>query len=342
MLDFIFDQSEFIPTKKELSFFLNKTILITGAAGSIGSALTKVLSKIKCKLILLDHSEYLLYKLRQGFNENPNFIFYLGDITDEEIVKNIFKSFQPNVVYHIAAYKHVAFTQAHPFSAFKTNTYATKLIAKYAALNQTEHCILISTDKAVNPINVLGQSKYLAEEIFKNYFENYKKTVFKIIRLGNIPYSTGSILPLFQSNLSDNKKIEIRNINSARYFIKMKDVVRHLLSLPKLKNNVLFIPEMGNLIKIKDIADALISRIDPNKKNKSVIDFIELLPGEKLIEEYASNEEHFIQSYGDLKNYSSQKKIEMKKINDFIAHISPQITAEETNSYFLKFDLSKP
>lgn len=341
MLDFIFDTSLYLPSEAQKHYFEHKTVLITGAAGSIGSALTKALSIYNCKLILVDHTEYALFKLQQDLNNYSSHFFYLGDITDERIVQHLFESFQPDIVYHIAAYKHVALTQAHPYAVFRTNTLASELIAKHAALNNTEHCILVSTDKAVNPINVLGQSKYLAEEIFKHYNKLNQITNFKVIRFGNIPYSTGSILPLFEFQLIQNKKIEIRNKEVARYFINMKDVVRHLGNLPQYKNELLFIPSMGTPIKIIEVTKALISRLQPDKNPEDFIKYTVLIQGEKLSEELTTSEEQIIDSIEDLGLYSSSKNLELQNIMDFITQITPKTSTEELNTLFSKIAESK-
>jgi FlaA1/EpsC-like NDP-sugar epimerase len=277
----------------------NKTILVTGAGGSIGSELSLQIFQYKPKkLVLLDISELNLFnifnkiKSMNDFNNNKVDLL-LGDCSDIKFINNSLRTYKFDAIYHAAAYKHVKYLEENIFSAIKNNIYGTLNIVNFVLKKKIENFVFISTDKAVNPKNVLGITKKFGELIVE-YFYKFKKlkTNFTIVRFGNVVGSSGSAIPLFIEQINNNKSILIKNINSKRYFMSIKEAVELILysSLINKSFNI-YALDMGLQIKIYDIAKRIIMLSGFNIKNKSypdgdiTINIGELDKGEKLSEE---------------------------------------------------------
>ena len=262
-----------------------QVILITGAAGSIGRELSKVLAgQINCQLILLDHNEFGLYSLQQelillGVTQVE---FVLADICDKKRIVQVFKQYAPTIVYHAAAYKHVPLMENYAYEAIKVNLKGTKIVANASKKQHVEQFIFVSTDKAVNPSSIMGATKRLAE-LYVSHLNNNCKTNFKIIRFGNIPYSNGSVLPLFENQIKVGGPITITHKEVTRYFISMEKVCTALLQVIAISEGDLMVCEMGNPISIWELAKQLVHNSSSNDE-KVDFDFIGLRPGEKLHE----------------------------------------------------------
>ena len=271
--------------------FSNDTILITGAAGSIGSELTKQLMHCNYKnLILVDIAESPLYELQQELEHNTsiNAEFILLNITEKESLNYLFKTYTPTLVFHTAAYKHVPLMETNPYEAVKLNIIGTKLLADLSIKYQVKKFVFISTDKAVNPISVMGMSKRIAEHYLLN-LNNQNKTKFIVTRFGNIFGSNGSVVPLFINQINSGKPITVTDKNISRYFICKHKACSLILEIAAFKNfeRPVFTFNMGNPIKILDLAKVLITFYNEDIN----IEITKIRPGEKLHEEIlASNE----------------------------------------------------
>ncbi|SFD08026.1 polysaccharide biosynthesis protein [Algibacter pectinivorans] len=281
-------------TKKDCEFdFSNDVILITGAAGSIGSGLVHQLINCKYKkLILIDNAESPLYQLIKEleFKAIKNVNFKLIDITDVDAVKLIFIKYKPTIIFHAAAYKHVPLMESNAYRAVKVNVLATKQLADLAHEFNIKKFIFISTDKAVNPINVMGLSKKIGEN-YITFLNSKSDTLFINTRFGNILGSNGSLVPLLKKQIDFGYPVTITDKNISRYFISKHKACKLILKLAY--NNyqeTTYTFNMGNPIKIMDIINRLI--IKCNKKSIDIeLKTTGLRPGEKFSEEIITNNE---------------------------------------------------
>lgn len=274
--------------------FKNKCILITGAAGTIGSALTHFILKYNPKkIILLDAAETPLYNLEQTINtvnsESTSVQFVLGSITNSALINKLLSENNIAILFHTAAYKHVPIIEKQPLEGIKVNSLGTKLLADAALKYGVSQFVFISTDKAVNPSSVMGASKLLAEKYIKTLSESHQEaTCFITVRFGNIIDSNGSVIPLFKEQLKNKNPLTITHKDATRYLISISKVVSLLAkSLSFAKTGEILIFEMGKPQSIYDIATATIKESGFNIKEIH-IKTIGLRPGEKLHEELLS------------------------------------------------------
>ncbi|WP_158849998.1 polysaccharide biosynthesis protein [Algibacter sp. L1A34] len=282
--------------KNYLNFdFSKETILITGAAGSIGSSLSKQLSAcIFKKLILIDIAESPLYDLINApeFENINNVEFSIINITQEDSLQHLFEIFKPTIIFHTAAYKHVPLMETNPYESIKTNIFGTKLLADLALIYKVKKFIFISTDKAVNPIGVMGLSKRISED-YLSFLSKSSSTLFLITRFGNVFGSNGSAVALFKHRIENEKTVIITNKDISRYFIDMQKACNLILKIASDYNeqSELFTFNMGNSIKITDLVERLILFCNETQVD---IKFSKLRPGEKLHEELVSENEILI------------------------------------------------
>jgi len=284
--------------EKELE---QKIILITGAAGSIGSGITEQIALFNPKLlILLDQAESPLFDLQFTLlNDFPELKFELviGDVCNEIRMQNLFKTFKPQLVFHAAAYKHVPMMEMNPSEAVATNILGTKIIADLSDSFKVEKFVMISTDKAVNPTNVMGASKRIAEM----YVENKNKaseTNYITTRFGNVLGSNGSVIPLFQKQIEKGGPITITDERITRYFMTIFEACQLVLEAGAMgKGGEIFIFEMGESVKIIELAKKMIALSGLELGRDIDIKIIGLRPGEKLYEELLANEENTLPTH---------------------------------------------
>ena len=278
-----------LPKKNIQNDLINKTILVTGAAGSIGSEIVRQLLNLQPKkVILLDQAESALYDLNQELirkNKSKNTEIIVGDITRKERLANIFKSFRPEIIFHAAAYKHVPLMENNPTESIRTNLLGTKIIADLAAEHNIQKFILVSTDKAVNPTNVMGASKRSAE-MYCQALNQEHKTKFIITRFGNVLGSNGSVIPLFKKQINSGGPVTVTHPDVTRFFMTIKEACQLVLEASSMGNGgEIYVFDMGESIKIIDLAKKMIQlaglKIDKDIKIK----IIGLRPGEKMFEE---------------------------------------------------------
>ena len=276
-----------------------KRVLITGAAGSIGSELARQVARFQPKqLLLLDQAETPLHELELEFRklENCPSKFILADIRSEVRMTNVFKTFRPDVVFHAAAYKHVPVVEHNPSEAILTNIKGTQITADLAVEYGVEKFVLVSTDKAVNPTSVMGATKRMAE-IYVQSFDKYLrksegKTRFITTRFGNVLGSSGSVIPLFKKQIADGGPVTITHPEITRYFMTIPEACLLVLEAGAMgKGGEIFVFDMGESIKIIDLAKRMIrlSGLEPTQDIS--ITFTGLRPGEKLYEEVLNEAE---------------------------------------------------
>ena len=283
----------------------NESILITGAGGSIGSELCKQIIKLKpSRIILLELSEIALYKIEKELKsliDNSTIIKgYLGDACNKNLLRFIFKKNEINIVFHAAAYKHVPIVELNPLIGIKNNVFSTQAICEVSDELKISKFVLISTDKAVRPTNIMGASKRLAELIVQVYSEKNKKdsstksshTKFSMVRFGNVLNSSGSVVPQFKEQISNGGPITITHPDIIRYFMTIEEAAQLVIQAAKLSlGGDLFVLDMGSPVKITELAEQMVTlsglklKDESNKDGDIEIVFTGLRPGEKLYEE---------------------------------------------------------
>ena len=269
----------------------NKIVIVTGAGGSIGRGLCKQICQYSPdKIILFERAESPLYEidieLKKEF-KHIDVIPVLGDIQNKNELENVFTEYQPDIVFHAAAYKHVPMLEKHPWKAIENNISGTRNVAKVCEEFNCDKFVLVSTDKAVNPTNVMGTSKRIAEMIIQNMSVNTRsKTSFIIVRFGNVIGSAGSVIPLFKKQIEQGGPVTVTHPDVIRYFMLIPEACQLILQAGAMgKGGEIFILEMGEPVKIDSMARDLIkfSGFEPDKDIK--IEYVGLRPGEKLYEE---------------------------------------------------------
>ena len=273
----------------------NKVVLITGAAGSIGSEIARqVAQKNFKKLILLDIAESALYDVQQSMQSPKiNDVEYIiGNVRDHDGIKHIFKKYNPDYIYHAAAYKHVPLMEKYPFEAVNTNIKGTKVMADLAHEFGVEKFVMVSTDKAVNPTNVMGATKRCAE-IYVNCLNSYSETNFIVTRFGNVLGSNGSVIPLFKRQLENGGPLTVTHPDITRYFMTIPEACQLVLEAGTMgKGGEIFVFDMGESMKIVDLAKRMIKLSGYKYPEEIDIKIVGLRPGEKIFEELLANDEN--------------------------------------------------
>ena len=301
--------------EKILENIKDKKVMITGGAGSIGQEITKQLCKfIPGELMLLDHSENgLFYISRELEIEWPDskVEIIVADIRNREKMEKIFRKYKPNIVFHAAAHKHVPIMEYHPDEAVSNNIIGTKNVAELSDKFGVERFVMISTDKAINPTSVMGASKRVAEMIVKD-LGSKSKTKFVAVRFGNVLESSGSVIPILKKQILYGGPITVTDTEMKRYFMTVSEASQLVIQAGILsKGGEVFVLEMGEPIKVLDLAKELIrlSGFEPDEDIE--IKFVGLRPGEKLFEEILTEEERS-RMLGD----SGHEKIFIAKVDD--------------------------
>lgn len=275
-----------------------KRVLITGAGGCIGSALATALAESGPReLVLLDSSESALYDIHQALDElkdAPQHIPALASVCDVASIRSLFKLHRPEIVFHAAAFKHVPLMERHPFAAVANNALGTQVIVEAAAEYGCQQLVMVSTDKAVAPSSIMGASKRIAELVL--LAPRSQSTWMKIVRLGNVLGSSGSVVPLFERQIASGGPVTVAHPDVRRYFMTVAEVVETLLdALSSDSATGMLVPELGEPIRVLDLAKFLIG-----PQNEVPIVFTELRPGDKMKESLLSERE----SYGAARNGS--------------------------------------
>ncbi|MDD3840451.1 MAG: nucleoside-diphosphate sugar epimerase/dehydratase, partial [Clostridia bacterium] len=273
----------------------DRVVLVTGGGGSIGSELCRQIAKFEPRrLLILDIYENSVYDLQNELARKHPYLkmdVLIASVRDKARLDGIFRRYKPDVVFHAAAHKHVPLMEGNPTEAIKNNVFGTMNVAEAADKYHTKKFVLISTDKAVNPTNIMGATKRVAEMIIQS-MDKHSKTVFSAVRFGNVLGSNGSVVPLFRKQIEQGGPVTVTHPEVTRFFMTIPEAVQLVLQAGSMaKGGDIFVLDMGEPVKIDDLARDLIklSGLEPDKDIK--IEYVGLRPGEKLYEEILMDEE---------------------------------------------------
>ncbi len=273
----------------------DKVVLVTGGAGSIGSELVRQIGSVSCRLIVLDQAESALYDIQQELRESPcfqDFTFIVGDVRDKDFMEVVFHQYRPQLVFHAAAYKHVPLMEANPYEAVWTNVFGSYNLALLADKYQVEKFVMVSTDKAVNPTNVMGATKRVAE-IAVSAVNQISNTAFIVTRFGNVLGSNGSVIPLFEKQIDKGGPITITHPGITRFFMTIPEACQLVQEAGIMGNGgEIYVFDMGESVKIMDLAKQMIRLKGLNYPEDIDIKIVGLRPGEKIFEELLANDEN--------------------------------------------------
>ncbi|MDP8293132.1 MAG: nucleoside-diphosphate sugar epimerase/dehydratase [Candidatus Orphnella occulta] len=305
---------------KDLTFFIKeKTILITGAGGSIGSELCRQIAKFDPKLLILyDYNEndtYFMELELKGKYPHIKLKTIIGDIKDIALLKHTFSQYKPKIVFHAAAHKHVPLMEENPIASVKNNVIGTRNLMYAAEHYKVESFIMISTDKAVNPTNIMGASKRIAEQIIQAKAK-IARTKFIAVRFGNVIGSNGSVIPIFRRQIQDGGPVTVTHSEVKRYFMTASEAAQLVLQAGAIgKNGEILILDMGEQIRIIDLAKNLIALSGFELDEDIKIKFIGLRPGEKMKEEMLLDVEHDKATKHDKIYIAQPSSFNLKKLN---------------------------
>lgn len=276
-------------------YLRNKRVLITGAGGSIGSEICRQIAKVSPKqMLLLGKGENSIYEIDRELRakyQTIDFIPVVADVRDKDRIGHVFQKYQPQVIFHAAAHKHVPLMEAQPEEAVRNNIFGTKIMAEAADRYKAEIFIMISTDKAVNPTSVMGATKRVAELIIQ-HMNSISETKYAAVRFGNVLGSRGSVIPLFKKQIAAGGPITITHPDMIRYFMTIPEATQLVLQAGALASgSEVFVLDMGDPVKIVDMAVDLIKLSGLRPHEDIELKFTGLRPGEKLFEELLSAEE---------------------------------------------------
>lgn len=326
------------------AYFAGKVVMVTGAAGSIGSELCRQLAAFGVGyLVLFDNAETPMHELRLELERNfPNLKFspFVGDVRQKERLRMVFEKYRPSVVFHAAAYKHVPLMEENPCEAVRVNVIGSRLVADFCVEYNVDMMVMISTDKAVNPTNVMGASKRLAEIYVQSLGlaiergEVKGKTRFVTTRFGNVLGSNGSVIPYFRKQIERGGPVTVTDPGITRFFMTIPEACRLVMEAATMSTgNQIYVFDMGEPVKIVDLAERMIRLAGyvPNEDIK--IKFIGLRPGEKLYEEVLSNEENTIPT-GNAKirvaKVRKYRRDEVLRAYDQLAELALAVQIEDT------------
>ncbi len=313
----------------------NKIVLITGGGGSIGSELCRqVIEYNPKKIIIFDIYENNLYDIETELNQKYDSELIeglVGSIRDKNRLKFVFEKFKPDIIFHAAAHKHVPLMEKCPLEAIKNNVIGTYNLLEFSEKFDVKKFILISTDKAVHPTSVMGKTKRFCEMMVQAKNKNSKND-YIIVRFGNVLESNGSVVPLFKKQIENNMPVTVTDKETTRFFMTITEAVELILeAVSKGKGGELFVLDMGNPIKIYDLAEALIKEYGkvPNKDIK--IEITGLRPGEKLYEEILTKEEGIQATQHDKIFIAKPLNVDEEEIKRKVEMIKKYISNETTS-----------
>ncbi|HFI0156863.1 TPA: polysaccharide biosynthesis protein [Streptococcus suis] len=314
---------EVVLDQEELSsYFKEKTVLVTGAGGSIGSELCRQVARFKPeRLILVGHGENSIYLIHREmvslYGEEIKLIPVIADIQDRDLMFSVMKEFQPHVVYHAAAHKHVPLMEFNPHEAVKNNIFGTKNVAEAAKEAGVDKFVMVSTDKAVNPPNVMGATKRVAEMIVTG-LNGDSKTQFVAVRFGNVLGSRGSVVPLFKEQIKKGGPVTVTDYRMTRYFMTIPEASRLVIQAGYMANGgEVFVLDMGEPVHILDLARKVIKLSGHTEEEIQIVE-TGIRPGEKLYEELLSTEERISEQVHEKIFVGRVTNQDKERVQDFI------------------------
>lgn len=340
-------RNEITQNVDEISHYIkNKTILVTGGGGSIGSELCRQISGFSPKkLVILDIYENTTYDIQLELKKNfplMNLDVIISSVRDSEKIREVFQEIKPDIVFHAAAHKHVPLMERSPAEAIKNNVFGTINVAKAALEYGTQKFIFISTDKAVNPTNIMGASKRLCEMIIQTFNKYSESTEFVAVRFGNVLGSNGSVIPVFKKQIEKGGPVTVTHKDITRYFMTIPEAVSLVLQAGYYaRGGEIFILDMGQPVKIYDLAVNLIklSGYEPHTDIK--IEFTGLRPGEKLYEELLMDEEGIQDTPNHLIHVGKPIEINEEEFKKQLEHLKQVIIDNEDKPDVIKREVSK-
>ncbi|RRR54312.1 polysaccharide biosynthesis protein [Streptococcus suis] len=314
---------EVVLDQEELSsYFKDKTVLITGAGGSIGSELCRQVARFKPdRLILVGHGENSIYLIHREmvslYGEEIELIPVIADIQDRDLMFSVMKEFHPHVVYHAAAHKHVPLMEFNPHEAVKNNIFGTKNVAEAAKEAGVDKFVMVSTDKAVNPPNVMGATKRVAEMIVTG-LNGDSRTQFVAVRFGNVLGSRGSVVPLFKEQIKKGGPVTVTDYRMTRYFMTIPEASRLVVQAGYMANGgEVFVLDMGEPVHILDLARKVIKLSGHTEEEIQIVE-TGIRPGEKLYEELLSTEERISEQVHEKIFVGRVTNQDKERVQDFI------------------------
>jgi FlaA1/EpsC-like NDP-sugar epimerase len=291
------------PVREELqrvgAYLAGQVVMVTGAGGSIGSELCRQIARVgPRKLVLVDHADDNLFEIRRELEEERHVntaVPVLADCKEEERMREVLAEHRPSVLFHAAAYKHVAMMESNPVEAVRNNALATRVVARIAGELGVETFVLVSTDKAVKPATVMGASKALAEWAVEAEASKHPRTRYATVRFGNVLGSSGSVVPIFRRQIAAGGPVTVTDERMTRYFMTIPEAVQLIIRAGSLRDEAsgeIFVLEMGDPVRIIDLATTMIRLSGLEPERDIAIEIVGARPGEKFHEELFDTHEH--------------------------------------------------
>lgn len=324
-----------LDTESIMNYVSNKVVLVTGGGGSIGSELSRQIVKHSPKqLIIVDIYENNSYDIQQELlRKYPdlNLVVLIGSVRSRKRMEYIFKKYRPDLVYHAAAHKHVPLMEVSPNEAIKNNVFGTLNVVKISDKYRVKKFVQISTDKAVNPTNIMGASKRICEMIIQTY-NNRSKTEFVAVRFGNVLGSNGSVIPLFKKQIAEGGPVTVTHPDIIRYFMTIPEAVSLVLEAGALaKGGEIFVLDMGEPVSIAELASNLIRLSGFTPGRDIAIEYTGLRPGEKLFEELLMDEEGLKETENKMIHIGKPIPIDENRFLENLEELQKEVISESDN-----------